>query len=823
MPTSTETVLRDAPTVDEVSLNIDYNIIQHFSQHLYGSPNKAIEELVANAFDAMATKVFVYIPGRYATNAVVVWDNGLSMDVEGLKSLWWIARSPKMTQPNRLGRRASVEDRLIIGKFGIGKLASYAVGHRITHLCKSGGSYHLVSIDYTLVGEERDHPEVALTSPIKELTEDAARAYVTALFSERPRSVDEIFNEDSWTLALIEELKGRRLTEARLKWVVGNGMPLRPDFGVFVNDVAVVPKLARDGAVRAWTFGDEEFVAALTGKWAEAVKRSAVEGELRFVSFAGLDPAASDEEVPAVVFPELGTAWGTTTLYDRSLDLGKADDEGRSYGFFILVRGRLINPDDDKLFLSEPSFGTFYRSQFVINADGLDEDLLADRERLSVETPRARELAVLQQTMYLLARKEQARADEVAVEQEAITYRLPVRSREFYREPIAALLAESVVPPEPFDIASIGLERESQDAEGPIARLNAERGVFELNVLHPYYQVLEKRFGTGRLAQEFRREYELIAVSEVLFKGFLREAGLPIQRIDQIVDWRDGLLRSLASLRRDTLPELSDRLVDASYRGGKDFENAIADVLRAMGLIAERDGASGKKDGLFVASAGQQSYRFTFEAKGSVGQIANDDAEISGASAHRESAGAAHAVVFAREFAGFARSADPQILKECRAQDGRVSIMTVEALLSLLRVVWRYSYPVELLQDIFTAVETPAEKMARIENLGQPTTDFDYRAFIESVYAYQVAKAGGTALVPCRAIYNEEPWHSRFPEYDDFRLKVTALATVAFPVVVYDLDSDTVVLHQSPDHIVNAIHLRFEGEPSAAIGGSSSE
>ncbi len=61
----------DLPTVSTVQVAIDYAIIEHFSQHLYGSPNKAIEELVSNSFDAFASKVFVYIPGKYTTKGIV--------------------------------------------------------------------------------------------------------------------------------------------------------------------------------------------------------------------------------------------------------------------------------------------------------------------------------------------------------------------------------------------------------------------------------------------------------------------------------------------------------------------------------------------------------------------------------------------------------------------------------------------------------------------------------------------------------------------------------------------------------------------------------
>jgi len=74
--------------VDTVQVNIDHRIIEHFSQHLYASPNKAIEELVANGFDAFASEVRVYTPGSMTPERLLVWDDGESMDVAGLKSLW---------------------------------------------------------------------------------------------------------------------------------------------------------------------------------------------------------------------------------------------------------------------------------------------------------------------------------------------------------------------------------------------------------------------------------------------------------------------------------------------------------------------------------------------------------------------------------------------------------------------------------------------------------------------------------------------------------------------------------------------------------------
>src|ERR1700760_2200787 len=102
--------------VDEVVVDIDYEIIEHFSQNLYGSPNKAVEELVANGYDALATVVYAYAPGAQVGPRVVVWDDGNSMDIAGLKELWHIAHSPKAG-----GKRQVSSDRVagraVIGKF----------------------------------------------------------------------------------------------------------------------------------------------------------------------------------------------------------------------------------------------------------------------------------------------------------------------------------------------------------------------------------------------------------------------------------------------------------------------------------------------------------------------------------------------------------------------------------------------------------------------------------------------------------------------------------------------------------------------------------
>jgi hypothetical protein len=46
----------------KIPVRLSFKIVELFSEGLYASPNKAIEELVANSFDAGALKVAVMLP-----------------------------------------------------------------------------------------------------------------------------------------------------------------------------------------------------------------------------------------------------------------------------------------------------------------------------------------------------------------------------------------------------------------------------------------------------------------------------------------------------------------------------------------------------------------------------------------------------------------------------------------------------------------------------------------------------------------------------------------------------------------------------------------
>src|SRR5256885_8116935 len=104
--TSTEKVVRTLaqPTfaalgtkTDNIDVRLSYRIVELFSEGLYASPNKAIEELVANSFDAGALRVQVLLSANLHDQdaTIVVIDDGEGMGIEGLKQHWLIGVSNK--------------------------------------------------------------------------------------------------------------------------------------------------------------------------------------------------------------------------------------------------------------------------------------------------------------------------------------------------------------------------------------------------------------------------------------------------------------------------------------------------------------------------------------------------------------------------------------------------------------------------------------------------------------------------------------------------------------------------------------------------------
>ena len=222
-----------------------------------------------------------------------------------------------------------------------------------------------------------------------------------------------------------------------------------------------------------------------------------------------------------------------------------------------------------------------------------------------------------------------------------------------------------------------------------------------------------------------------------------------------------------------------------------------------MGFHATRHGAAGEKDVLVISPTGTSQVTFTVEGKGSKSKVANDSAEVAGAAAHRKDAGAEHALIVARDFAGFERAGDEAaILKECR-EVGRVSVVTVQTLIELAKAVHRFYYPLEMILPALASVETPDDKQARIGQLASPVQDLDYRALLDTIWAKQQQEAAGD-VVSFRPIWQEK-WRGVLPTFEDFKLKLVALEALATGLMRLNITANEITLLQSPSIIAQKI------------------
>lgn len=355
-----------------------------------------------------------------------------------------------------------------------------------------------------------------------------------------------------------------------------------------------------------------------------------------------------------------------------------------------------------------------------------------------------------------------------------------------------------------------------------MAVMSASEGAFYVNTLHPYFEVLEKRIGKSKATREFLRTFDVFAISERLLEGHLFDLGLDEETVREVVAWREGLFRQLAKSYDSATTDAVAEMYRTSNLGDRPFEKALRKVFEEMGFVAEHDGQPGKKDVLVNATVGKESFRFIIEAKGYKKKVDNKAAAVAAAASHRDAAGAEHAIIIAREFAGFERPLDPEkgpaLIQECRATGG-VSIMEIDAIAHVHHAVDRFSYPLPMLRDVFLTPETPQDKLERIEKLTTPTTGFDYEELLQEIWRRQEDEAEGDS-VPYKSVYQQGRWKREGIDFVDFERRLTALETFAAGRVLLTSATNEIYLRQSPDLILAQIERSLRGEGHDIVEGA---
>ncbi len=738
---------------DNIDVRLSYRIIELFSEGLYASSNKAIEELVANSFDAGGQRVHVLLsPNLHDQDATItVIDDGEGMDANSLKQHWLIGISDKR-------HLASLpKGRQQIGKFGIGKLATYVLSNRLTHLTKRAGKYYSTSMNFNAIEkrvEKEVEPKTPIRIPLRELSEAEAKQAVSTWTESADFKASGIalFGKGapaSWTVAVMSSLKPKvhEIKPGMLEWVLRTALPLRPDFGIWLNGKKLEPSKQERGLLKKWILGKDMIHLPKPSPKDVSASEDTKLGESSEHRF-GLD------------VPGLGRITGYAEAY-KDLLTGKSDELGRSYGFFVYVFGRLVNVLDGHFGISpdELRHGTFGRFRLVVHMDGLDRELRSNREAIS-EGPL---LAIAQDVLrgiFNAVRPTLEKHDKEEEPGEKLARKLAASPSSLSRRPIVELTravleaktrSRYLVIPELKTVAArsdfiASLEQRAVKADrfvtgltidydgspdGGIAKYDTGVGILRINAWHPFVATFHDDFASRTTGQPL----ELLAMAEVLIEAHLYAIGVKREQIEEFLFARDQLLRSLAN-ESGRQSAFATALALQEARNNPDaLEVALCAAFRSLGFEVTPIGGKGKPDGVATAilsaddKGKPRQYSVSLEAKSKekdIGKVAAGTVKVSAVVRQRDDYRCQHALVVGRAFptstgkdSALAKEIDDDRKKTAALGEPKtITLITIDDLAKLVRLRPIKQVGLLKLRELFRNCRVPEESAEWVKSVG---------------------------------------------------------------------------------------------------------
>lgn len=808
----------------KIPVRISYRIIELFSEGLYTTPNKAIEELVSNAFDAGATNVHVILsPDRTVPGAfIAVIDDGIGMQPDDLRRHWLIGVS------NKREIKKPPKGRKQIGKFGIGKLATFVLSSHLTHVCKIEGKFFATTMDYAQIPQGQGggiHAEETVELPLRELSQDEAKEALSPIIQgSKPgyRAIKLFGNgaAPTWTVAVMSGLKdmAREIQKGRLSWVLRTAMPLRDDFKLFLDGDQLPPSKAARPPLKKWVLGKD----------LKRLPKPAPE-DLEVT----IDKKTSPEHRYGLTHAKLGRITGYAEVYEGLLTEGKSSEIDRSHGFFVYVYGRLININDELFGMEALRHGTFARFRMVVHIDRLDDELRSSREALREGTLLALARNILHST-FNHARKWLEEHDARQAPGTRATGRIADSPWSLTRRPLLGLLAlafDGKVAPRylkyPTNLPKTArqklletLRKRAESDEGLVlktelaelsqdqafALLDIEIGTLQINTLHPFVAANREDNERGR------ETLSLIAMAEVLTEAHLHELGVEPSIVTEVMSRRDELLRHFARSMKRTAYMVAQAVEDASTDQDKLEEELVA-AFDSMGFNAVGIGGNGKPDGKAEAPLGagddgkERRYAVSLEAKSKevLGKkVSAKTVSVSTVALHRDEYQCDHAVVVGPDFPT-GQGDNSSLVKQVKAEKAKsgktITVVRTVDLARLVRLVPIKGVGLDRLRDLFQGCISPEESKAWIDDLltGRPEKP-PYKAILETIWALQYdvpAEAVEFAAVTT-ALRKDKQIEMKKTELIEL---CKAVSRMTSHVVVRER---TVELTQRPDRIIEA-------------------
>lgn len=773
--------------VDEIPVAISYDIIRLFSEGLYKSPHKAIEELVSNSYDADAARVHVLLPdpenGVTPLSPLWVVDNGHGMNADGFRQLWRVADSDKTNAPATNGR-------LPIGQFGIGKLAAYVLAWHLTHVSRVHDRFLLTVMNFRKVtGRQADSPKTETIS-LREIDEATAKTLMVDIEERDPTAWDLLFGDQdaSWTVAGLSDFRDLydQLSVGTLRWVLSTGLPLHSDFQVYLDGERVVSSKER----------------------LEPLKTIEI-----------------DEDVPGV-----GAVQGAARIYKKPLTGGKSADLARSHGFFVRVRERVINLEDELFGITQPNHAAWARFALEVRAEGLRSHLLSSREGVRDSKPvrafRKCLLTVFNQCRVAYSEWWRTQAEELDIQlllsDEPSAHILEPLLRGVRTTVDSGVESFYIAAPKDVgeDDASTWLdgfreeftsrpfEEPSFDRHGPHAaavRYDPDTRTVAINLEHPF---VDKLTSDGKN----RNPAKLFAPSEVLLEGVLHEQGIESAVIAEVLRDRDRILRLTAGEAPPTATE-AVRLLRVADQNKDALERATGAAFRVLGFDYERRGGSKPgTDGVLFARLGRhgdavrdfKDYKLVYDAKHTdKPSVPADKIDPSSLEDFRAQEGAAYGFFIAAKYA----AEDDQRGKVNRKMFpepplGSYQQLTLLKIVHLGRLVelhLRHGLTLTDLRDMFEACRTVSDVDRWIEQIARRLSEGEIplAVLLEALERLKTDKKAVPNVKVARAI---TPGLDKFlPSRLTARLK--AVETIIGKRWLQVGDSD-VVMHQTADQIL---------------------
>ena len=423
-------------------------------------------------------------------------------------------------------------------------------------------------------------------------------------------------------------------------------------------------------------------------------------------------------------------------MYPHVISTGKSVDLTRSHGFFVRVRDRLINERDELFGLTPQSYKTWHRFRAVFHADDLDPEITASRESVeeSVAAAQVREIAAV---VFVEAR---ARYEAW----EASTKEAERSKREEGRNPVSPRLVEIPIAdtvsrfgtqhsgaeansdwfyidfggtPDPDLLKTLYGPREGvysyrYEQLGVNERLVKFRPVeklFVLNENHPLVrEYKDEDKSSERLLQDF-------VTAEALLEVYLREAGVPIRIIGELLEERDKLIRSLARDQSYSLTTIAEELRTAGDQQ-YDLEIAVVAAARALGFIAKHVSGAGLPDGVArYIDNNNKEILITLEAKSSTGVPSLAAIDFAGIEEHMKKENALGSLIVAPSYPGQTRGDAASAAN--RAKEIGCSCWTVQQLAQVVAAAESREISAKDILNIVLRSFSPDEVTKAVEKL----------------------------------------------------------------------------------------------------------